>query len=419
MFSKPLRNYFVSSDMKEDDDMPPMPPPPLTEAHFILTPDQYFRNPESLDDVKPVQLRRILKHYKSLMNFKSGRIYTPAEFQFLKERFKVLYDFGLLGDRDRLLERIRDVFNKHRSARLIQKQVRGYFARLSLKLRGPALRNRSLCVNSSDGCTMEPVKDIPLYNFFSYKDKDGFIYGFEIDSLIQLILSTQTAIGPMRCINPFNRARMESMLPQIKILIRLTCMMHNLMYPKFVMLAKPVYVRRSRLPMGRTPPSSTSVHHQPTIPIEYNMENMIQRMREIRSRSFEERASALFMEIDQLGHYTQSTWFTALEGAQMKRYLRYLQDFWMYRAHLSQEVKLRICPLWDPFISLLRGSVNIFELSDEHVKTVCIGVMEDMIFTGVNAESRILGSFQVLTCLTLVSHQARQSMMYLYESVSY
>lgn len=149
------------------------------------------------------------------------------------------------------------------------------------------------------------------------------------------------------------------------------------------------------------------------------MENMIHRMREIRTQSFTDRIHALFMEMDQLGHYTDPSWFTQLEGPGVTRYLRYLQDFWTYRSHLSQELKLRICPLWDPFISLLRGAANLYDLTEEHVRNICLSVMEDMVYTGVDVESRMLGSFQVLTCLTLVSHSARQSMIYLYESVSY
>ena len=425
MFSKPLRNFFVSSPVEEEEDDALTPQGVVEEnkPRLPITPDEFFAEPDCLDAMKSVELRRILKHYKSIMNFKSGRVYTSPEFQFLKERFKVLYDFALLGNKDKILERIRNHFDQHRFATRIQKRVRGHFVRLSVKLRGPALRDRSMCVNNSDGCTLEPLQEIPFQNFFSYRDVDGFVYGFEVDSLIHMISSSCTCIGPLRCINPFNRARMDSILPQIKILIRLTCMSQGMSYPHFVVLSKPLYVPRHRLP---TRPSSSSssasaaaTESAANLPNEYNMEIMIHRMRDMRLRSFPDRAAALFMEIDQLGHYTQSTWFTSLDNTQMTRYLRYLQDFWMYRAHLSPEIKLRICPLWDPFISLLRGSVNIYDLSSDHIRTICLGVMEDMIFTGVDTESRILGSFQVLTCLTLVSVPARHSMMYLYESVSY
>jgi hypothetical protein len=408
MFSKPIRNFFVGEEEEPEKSHPPTP------TNWL---QQYQADSTCLAALKSPELRQILKQYKTMMNFKSGRIYSPAEFHFLKDRFKLLYDFTAVGTKPKLLERIYAHFEQHRHATVIQKTLRGYFARLALRLRGPALRQRSLCVNEQDGCTLEPLHDICVQNFFSYKDRDNFVYGFELSSIIQMM-----TISTSKCMNPFNRARMESQLPKLKILIRLTCMTEGVAYPYFVVLPKPKYVPTSRLSAvaarSGTPPL-TMIMDQSFLPEEYNVENMIHHMREMRSHSFADRVTSLFMEMDQLGHYTNPSWFTALEGHGVTRYLRYLQDFWTYRSHLSQELKLRICPLWDPFISLLRGASNLYELSEEHVRNMCLSVMEDMVFTGVDVESRILGSFQVLTCLTLVSHSARQSMYYLYESVSY
>ena len=400
MLSKPLRNFFVEEDVVIEKKNPP-------SSDWI---QQFVANPTCLDALKPADLRQILKLYKANMNFKSGRIYSPVEFHFLKDRFKLLYDFTAVGTKQKLMERIKTHFEQHRCATQIQAHFRGYFVRLAMRLRGPALRNRSLCVNAQDGCTLEPLTSIRVNNFFSYKDRDNFIYGFELSSIIQMM-----TISTSKCMNPFNRARMESQLPKLKILIRLACMTEGVAYPYFVVLPKPTYVLNNRIAVQMPP----LIMDQSFLPEEYNVETMIHRMRDIRTHTFSDRVTTLFMEIDQLGHYTNPFWFTMLEGASVTRYMRYLQDFWTYRSHLSQELKLRICPLWDPFISLLRGATNLYELSEEHVRNICLSAMEDMVFTGVDVESRMLGSFQVLTCLTLVSHPARQSMFYLYESVSY
>ena len=413
MLSKPIRNFFVEEDAHKKGDTA-LPPPSKNWMQ------EYYANHACLDGLKPAELRPILKYYKSQMNFKSGRVYSPAEFQFLKERFKLLYDFTAVGVKAKLVERIQQHFEQHRHATHIQRHLRGHFVRLSLRLRGPALRNRSLCVNATDGCTLEPMSNVPVNNFFSYKDRDNFVYGFELSSIIQMV-TTSTS----KCMNPFNRARMDSHLPNLKILIRLTCMTAKVTFPYFAVLPKPIYVPQQRLvTRSNTPPLLVALHLDQTapssyLPSEYNVDSMIQRMREMRTHSYVDRVHSLFMEIDQLGHYTDPSWFVLLEAPGITRYLRYLQDFWMYRAHLSQELKLRICPLWDPFISLLRGSTNLYEMSEEHVRNICLSVMEDMVFTGVDVESRMLGSFQVLTCLTLVSHPARLSMFYLYESVTY
>ena len=57
-------------------------------------------------------------------------------------------------------------------------------------LYGPAFSNRQICVNDSDFFTLDELKDIPNDDFFSFSDEKKFIYGFSIDSIIQLILKS-------------------------------------------------------------------------------------------------------------------------------------------------------------------------------------------------------------------------------------
>ena len=53
-------------------------------------------------------------------------------------------------------------------------------------MHGPAYINRSLCTNQTDFFTMNDLKNIPINQFFSFKDQDGFIYGFNIISLYKI-----------------------------------------------------------------------------------------------------------------------------------------------------------------------------------------------------------------------------------------
>jgi hypothetical protein len=172
-----------------------------------------------------------------------------------------------------------------------------------------------------------------------------------------------------------------------------------------------------RMPTLR--PTIPALRSNQTATAPYNVDEMIEKVRQIRRRSLSDRARALFMEIDQLGHYTQMSWFMALNRYECLRYFRCLRDIWMYRAQLSLDIKTRICPLWDPFIAVTYDQVNYTELSEQHLRTLCISVMEDMVLTGVDNEYRTLGSFHVLSALTVVSLQARNNMMWLYESLAY
>ena len=70
--------------------------------------------------------------------------------------------------------------------RFIKKSLKSFKNRLH----GPALNNRGLCVNDSDFFTLDDIKDIPPNEFFSFTDEKKFIYGFHLDSIVQLILKS-------------------------------------------------------------------------------------------------------------------------------------------------------------------------------------------------------------------------------------
>ena len=65
-----------------------------------------------------------------------------------------------------------------------------YIVNIYNKAHGPAHKNRKLCVNETDFLSLENLSDIPQTQFFSYKENDGFIYGYDIFVLINSIPST-------------------------------------------------------------------------------------------------------------------------------------------------------------------------------------------------------------------------------------
>ena len=80
----------------------------------------------------------------------------------------------------------------------IQAIFRGWRVRQTLVRRGPAAYNRNLCNNAVDPVTMDDINDIETNQFFSYQDRDGKVYGFEVASIGALVEK-----GLME--NPFNR----------------------------------------------------------------------------------------------------------------------------------------------------------------------------------------------------------------------
>ena len=72
----------------------------------------------------------------------------------------------------------------------LQRYIKKSLQLLKQNRHGPAFKNRQLCVNDSDFFTLDELKDIPNDDFFSFIDEKKFIYGFSIDSIIQLILKS-------------------------------------------------------------------------------------------------------------------------------------------------------------------------------------------------------------------------------------
>ena len=115
------------------------------------------------------------------------------------------YKLKISGNKQELIKRIHTHLLLSFYILKVQKCCRGFIQRKYNKCRGPAFINRSLCNNSYDFFTMDDIKDIPSNQFFSYKDTDGFIYGFDIISLYNLIYKSTGLLQ-----NPYNRRTIDN-----------------------------------------------------------------------------------------------------------------------------------------------------------------------------------------------------------------
>ena len=73
---------------------------------------------------------------------------------------------------------------------ILQRFIKKSLINYKLKLYGPAINDRNVCVNDSDFFTLDEIKDIPNDEFFSFEDEKKFIYGFHIDSITQLVFKS-------------------------------------------------------------------------------------------------------------------------------------------------------------------------------------------------------------------------------------
>jgi hypothetical protein len=372
----------------------------------------------------------------------------------------------ITGNKPTLIQRIEQCFQSNVSAVVVQKYLRRFFVRRSYQLRGPAFRARGTCVNETDFFTLEPLAEIPWQAFYSYTDDANFTYGFNVCSLMTLLKRKGSAM-----VNPYNRAKLpESVVADF---IRLYLYMITL-YSEHINeedadpytrnnYAKPVNVhlfiqgyyhgfyperggRALRVDSEATAPATTRVTATSTLnPRETqqpqqntlvmdaptvrtpglasgtveHLERTMARIQDIRTRSLVARMQELFMEIDQLGNYTHSQWFSSLDRREYIRLFRTLFDIWSYRGQLTRETKLMISITEDPFNEINRERIYLHEASIDVIKEICLKVMENMVYNGVDDEYRKIGALHVLTALTGVSVGARTSLPWLYETLYY
>jgi hypothetical protein len=291
------------------------------------------------------------------------------------KNFAKNYKLKLSGNKQQLMMRIYSFLYFSFYIVKIQKIFRGYLVKKYRTLHGPAILNRKLCTNTDDFISMEPIEEINYHQFISYKDIDGFIYGFDITSLHNLFLKSTDQIR-----NPYNRNLIpDTLFKNIRALIR--------------------YGRILR------------------ININLNLED--DTIKVSNEKAIELQAITLFQQIDSLGNYSNANWFLSLNRNQVIKFIRELIDIWQYRAQLPTQTKRNICPpIGDPFRNLNIQYINT-EQNLWNIKKSILNVVEKFVNSGIDKDSKALGAYYVLGALTLVNNDAATSLPWLFQSVNY
>ena len=285
------------------------------------------------------------------------------------------YKLKISGVKEILIKRIYNYLFHSYFTIIIQKYARSLFVKKYIHLHGPAFINRSLCTNDVDFCTLDDIYTVPYNQFFSFKDANNFIYGYDILSLYNLYVKKNTATE-----NPFNKT----------------------IIPKEVFGNIMRYIKLSKLL---------------NIPTDINYKEM-----EIigDEKIMKMKILTLFQKMDELGNYTDMSWFTTLNKYNLVKFCRELYDIWNYRANLDLQSKLEICPPnGSPFTAMNINIHVIQSYSYINIKKIMINVIEQFVTKGIDNNSRSLGCYYVLSALTLVSPEAAEALPWLYEVVNY
>ena len=328
----------------------------------------------------------------------------------LKEAAKS-YKIRSSGKKQEIIDRITNFFLQTKASIKIQTCFREWICRYIVRLRGKALHTRDLCVNDVDFCTMEPIREIKDDYFYSFTDKQNITYGFDITSLVEMFKRNNK-------LNPYTREPWST--SHMNIIITL----YNLCF----ILCEGF----SKMNIPYTKDKTTTInnrHRRQSIRLDYNPvtrpitreEDLIRytNIANIRNHSIDNRINELFIEIDLLGNYTNREWFDNLELRDYIRLYRKLYEIWYYRGELTRDVQNDICPFYSPFDGIFTRPLLHNEIQLQQIKTACLIVIENMVYSGITEDYRRIGTLHALSALTSVSNGARMGLPWLYESIQY
>ena len=298
--------------------------------------------------------------------------YNISQLKYLNKHYKL----RISGTKPQLISRIYSFLFLSFNATKLQKVFKNHLQKKYIDCHGPAIKNRRLCTNSSDFFTMDELSELSFEQFFSFKDIDGFIYGFDLMSFYNLLNKTDGQIK-----NPYNRLPItNTVISDFNTLIRISKILK--------------------------------------IQINVNIQDISAELSN--AKNIELKTVALFQNIDALGNYSHPKWFMDLNRTQLIKMFREIIDIWSYRANLTNEIKRNICPpVGNPFPRIVNFHILQTTEDLDDVREYILNILEKIVLLGVDKDSKCLGAYYVLGALTLVSVDAANALPWLYQALIY
>ena len=244
-------------------------------------------------------------------------------------------------------------------------KIRGAWSRWLARRAGPLLWFREESNNPADFFSADPVESIPISNIVSFVS-EGKGYIMDIQSAISLIEHATTAKEVPQ--NPFNRAPLPSL-----------------------------FLKRVA---ARTQKKKAWAVLQP--------------MSDAQKLALA--TTDVFRLIEDLGYYTDPSWFMELSRLQLQRLYMELADIWFHRAALSPQDRHRI-------VAGARGPFGVpvstaIIMQQKALRPLLLKTCQAMVSTATNRADCQLGVMYVLGALSIVSAGAGTAYPWLVEMFS-
>jgi len=246
----------------------------------------------------------------------------------------------------------------------IQSFYRRFLVNHYIKTRGIAIYCRHLCNNETDCLSLNNVKDIANKDFYSYKDNKGIYWGFDIITIKECLNAKMS--------NPYN----------------------TLDIPPFV--NKQIQAIENKM----------NKKIELEIPVFKNITIQVQ-----------QRCCDLFQQMDSLKNYTKCAWFLDLNISLLRKLYKEMEDIWNYRLQLTKEDKLKYTKDGKIFNMEMH---KITKINDKYkLSNLILDEFEKLICDGQTESDRATACQWILSGLTLVNQDARDTLPWLYQSASY
>ena len=254
----------------------------------------------------------------------------------------------------------------------IQQQFKCSLDQKINKLKSSFSYKHSDFVNDSDFFTLEKLSTIDPKYIFSYRDSNGFIYGFDMRSINKLLTQSDK--------NPYTGRKIEA-----DIITNAKSYLHLL------------DIKGYNLSSCKDEENDTFSNPKYTI---------------------KRRIIKVFQEMDNLDQYTNPSWFLDLNTSDLYKFYKEAEDIWNYRLNLSKEIKKQIVPPDGKVFSIEPKNIMKYYPTKDKLRCLCLDVIEKLIYSADDRSDRVNGCIYVLLALVIVNPSAAQAMPAYYTMVT-
>jgi hypothetical protein len=310
---------------------------------------QYIRDSIVKDKNKHIEIIEYIENNK-LDYYPNSRILASLEYYKLckiQDTPKFIIAFNNINLLVSLFETlIRVNLNLDKIIKL-QKWIHKSLINFKYKIHGNAIRTlsqRALCVNDSDFVSLDELKDISEIDFISFTDDTGFIYGFHIDSIAELIFKSDETY--------YENFKKHSSTLCYKQFIKTLFNHYNKIkifnpYTRFIINGS-IKLNVIRLFTQRAYTALALANIQGFHTVQNNYDNQIRDIKVLVCN----KCFSIFQKIDMLGYFTNTIWLLDENIKIIKIFYKKLANLWNFEFGLDNTARYKISKTHNLFNNL-------------------------------------------------------------------